>query len=155
MKSGNSDTKVIQNSVCLAFKIKIFWKKQARNSYIFAYSPQRNSIWNQIQTFWMKKAGQKFLYLCKLSSTEFDLESNGNILNEISRPEISNLSKFCSTKFDLESNWNFLNEKDIPEIPNLSKIASTKFDLKSNWFLNEKGRPEIVEKKVDTNFWYR
>ena len=103
----------------------------------------------------MKEAGQKFLYLCKLSSTKFDLESNWNILNEISRPQIPNLSKFCSTKFDLELNWNFLNEKGSPEIPNFSKIASTKFDLKSNWFLNEKGRPETVEEKVDTNFWYR
>ena len=35
----------------------------------------------------MKKAGQKFLYLSKLSSTEFDLESNSNFLNGKSRPE--------------------------------------------------------------------
>ena len=55
MKSGNSDSKVIQNSECLAFKIKSFWKKQARNSYIVANAPQRKSIWNQIETFWMKK----------------------------------------------------------------------------------------------------
>ena len=35
----------------------------------------------------MKYAGQNFLYLCKLSSTKFDLESNWNILNEKRRPE--------------------------------------------------------------------
>ena len=34
-----------------------------------------------------KKTGQKFLYLSKLSSTEFDLESNSNFLNGKSRPE--------------------------------------------------------------------
>ena len=49
---------------------------QAKNSYIFSNSPQQNSIQNQIETFWIKKAGQNILYLCKLSSTEFDLESN-------------------------------------------------------------------------------
>ena len=49
--------------------------------------PQRNSIWNQIETFWRKNAGQSFLYLCKISSTKFDLESNWNILNEKRRPE--------------------------------------------------------------------
>ena len=33
-------------------KFKLFeWKKQARNSYIFANFPQRNSIWNQIENF--------------------------------------------------------------------------------------------------------
>ena len=36
----------------------------------------------------MKNAGQNFLYLCKLSSTKFDLESNWNILNEKRRPEV-------------------------------------------------------------------
>ena len=106
----------------------------------------------------------------KLSSTEFNLESNWNIVNEISRPEIPNLSKFYSTKFDLESNCNFLNEKGRPEIPSnfpqqnsiqnqietlwmknasqnflyLCKISSTKFDLESKWnILNEKRRPEF------------
>ena len=49
--------------------------------------PQRNSIWNQIETFWRKNAGQSFLYLCKISSTKFDLESNWNILNEKRGPE--------------------------------------------------------------------
>ena len=58
----------------------------------------------------MKKAAQKFLYFCKLSSTEFDLESNWIILNELSRPEIPNLSKIASTKFEIKSDW-FLNEK--------------------------------------------
>ena len=41
----------------------------------------------------MKKAGQKFLYLSKLSSTEFDLESNSNFLNGKSRPEFLTFSQ--------------------------------------------------------------
>ena len=42
----------------------------------------------KLETFWRRKAGQKFLYLRELSSTEFDLESNSNFLNGKSRPEI-------------------------------------------------------------------
>ena len=39
------------------------------------------------QHFLYKKAGQKFLYLSKPSSTNFGLESNSNFLNRKSRPE--------------------------------------------------------------------
>ena len=63
----------------IRFRIKLTLyeqKKQAKNSYILANSPQRSSILNQIQTFWMEKAGLKFLNPCKLSPTKFDLESN-------------------------------------------------------------------------------
>ena len=71
-------------------QIKTFWmkKKQAKSSYILANSPQRNSIQNQTQTFWIEKAGQKFVYLRKLPSTKFYLESNWKFLNEKGRPEI-------------------------------------------------------------------
>ena len=119
------------------------WKTQARISYIFAKFPQRNSILNQFETFWMKNACQNFLYLCKISSTNFDLESNCNFLNEKGRPEIPSdfpqrnsiqdqietfwmknagqnflyLCKMSSTKFDLESNWNILNKNHRPEFP--------------------------------------
>ena len=65
----------------------------------------------------MKNAGRDSLYLCKISSTKFDLESNWNILNEKCRPEFPIFCKISSTKFDLESNWNILNEKRRPEFP--------------------------------------
>ena len=64
-------------------------RKHAKSSYNLANSPQRKSIQNQIETFWMKKKHAKSsLYLSKLSSTEFDSESNSNFLNGKSRPEI-------------------------------------------------------------------
>ena len=79
----------LANEIRFRIKLKLFeWKKHAKSSYILANSPQRNSIQNQIKTFWMKKTGQKFLYLSKLSSTEFHSESNSNFLNRKSRPEI-------------------------------------------------------------------
>ena len=118
----------------------------------------------------MKNAGQKFIYLCKISSTKFNSESNWNILNEKRRQNFLHLCKISSTKFELESNCNFLNEKGRSEIPSnfpqrnsiwnqietfwmkhagqsflyLCKISSTKFDLESNWnILNEKRRPKF------------
>ena len=65
------------NEILFGIKLKIpEWKRQAGNSYISASSLQRTSIENQSKTFWIKKAGQKFLYLIKFSITKFDLESN-------------------------------------------------------------------------------
>ena len=78
------------NGILFGIKLKISeLNRQAGNSYISASSriPQRNSIWNRIETFWIKKAGQKFLCLSKPSATEFDLESTSNFLNGKSRPE--------------------------------------------------------------------
>ena len=75
----------------IRFRIKLKhseWKTQARISYIFAKCPQQNSIWNQTETFWIKIAGQNFLYLCKIYSTKFDLESNCNFLDGKRRPEV-------------------------------------------------------------------
>ena len=43
---------------------------------------------NQIETFWMKKAGHKILFLLKFSSTKFDLVSNWKFLNEKCRVKI-------------------------------------------------------------------
>ena len=88
----------------------------------------------------MKKAGQKFF---KLSSTEFDLKPNWNILNEKDRPEIP------------LSLQNFLNELRIRiklqlsewkmQARNSFRLSSTKFDLESNWnILNEKRRPKFL-----------
>ena len=104
----------------IRFRIKLKhseWKTQARISSIFAKFPQRNSIWNQIETIWMKNAGQIFLYFCKIFSKKFDLESNWNILNKNACQNFLYLCKISSTKFDLESNCNFLNEKSRPESP--------------------------------------
>ena len=66
----------LSNESRFRIKLKLSGKKQAKSSDILANSPQRNSIQNQIQTFWMEKAGQKILYFCEFSSTKFHLESN-------------------------------------------------------------------------------
>ena len=91
--------------------------------------PQRNSIWNQIETFWMKNAGQNFLHLCKISSTKFDLESDSNFLNKIAGQNFLYLCKIYSTNFDLKSNCNFLDEKRRPKFP----ISLQKF-VNEIWF---------------------
>ena len=160
-KQAKSSYILANSPIGIRFRIKFKlseWKKQARNSYISANSLQRNSIQNQIQTFWLEKAGQKFLYLRKHPPTEFYSESNWKILMKeagrkflyLRKQTLSNGIRFRIklnfwTNFDLESSWNFLNEKGRPEYPIFCKLSSTEFDLESNWnFLNEKCRPKIL-----------
>ena len=64
----------------------------------------------------MEKAVQKFLYLRKLSPTNFDLESSQNFLNK-------KAGKLSSTEFDLKSNSNFLNGRSRPEILKSSQTS--------------------------------
>ena len=107
----------LSNELRFRIKLKLSeWKKNTPKSYILANSPQRTSIQNQIKTFWMKKTGQMFLYLCKFSSTKFDLESNWKFLNKEAGQKFLYLSKFSSTEFDSESNSTFLNGTSRPEI---------------------------------------
>ena len=118
----------------------------------------------------MKNAGQNFLYLCKIYSTKFDLESNCNFLDEKRRPEVHiSLQNFLNEiRFRIKlkhSEWktkakfptslqNFLNELRIRiklqlsewkrQVRNSFKLSSTKFDLESNWnILSETRRPEF------------
>ena len=69
---------------------------------------------NQIETFWMKKAGHKNQFLLKLSSMEFDIVSNWL---RLPGQKFLYLLKFSSTKFDF-----FLNENCRPKIPITSEI---------------------------------
>ena len=109
----------------IRFRIKVKlseWKMQAKTFYIFANSPQRNSVKNQIESFWKKNAGQKFLYFLKQSSTKFDLESKWKFLNEKCRPKIPissqtllNETRFRITlklsewKLQVKTSYNFWN----------------------------------------------
>ena len=88
-KAGQKFLQTFLNEIRFRIKLKHSeWKTQAKISYIFAKFPQQNSIWNQIETFWKKIAGQNFLYLCKIYSTKFDLESNCNFLDGKRKPEV-------------------------------------------------------------------
>ena len=113
----------------------------------------------------MKNAGQIFLYLCKISSTKFDLESNWNILNEKRRPEFPTFLqtllneirfriklkhsewktqarisfKLSSTKVDWESNWNFFRSFFWTKFQTFLNEIRSRIKLK----ISEKGRPEI------------
>ena len=99
-------SQTLLNEIRFRIKLKVSeWQMQAKNSYIFpeffsfqALSRSLNKnessskllLSNQIDQFevWKWFVPMKFLYLCKLSSTKFDLESNWNFLNEKGRPEI-------------------------------------------------------------------
>ena len=86
----------------------------------------------------MKNSGRKFLYLSKLSSTEFDLESNSNFLNEKKAGQkFLYLRKLPSTKFYLESNWKFLNERGRPEIPKSPQTLSNEIRFRIKLKLSE------------------
>ena len=141
-EAGCKFPQTLSNEIRFRIKLK---KKQAKSSYILANCPQRNSIQNQIQTFWMEKAGQKFLYLRKFSSTEFDLESNWNFLNGKIMPVIPTSLQIFFQRYSI---WNQIQTSWMEEAGQkfsyLRKLPPTKFYLESNWkFLNERGRPQI------------
>ena len=91
-----------------------------------------------------KKTGQKFLYLSKLSSTKFNLESNSNFLKGKNRPEILISSQLPSTKFYLESNWKFLNERGRPEIPISPQTRANEIRFRIKLKLSEWKNPPKV-----------
>ena len=50
-----TSSQTLLNEIQFRIKLKVSERKlPAKNSYIFSYSPQRNSIYNQIDSFWMK-----------------------------------------------------------------------------------------------------
>ena len=89
-------------------------KNAGQKLYIFAKFPQRNSIQNQIETFWMKNEG-KISYIFENFLNEIRIRIKLQ-LSEWKR-QVRNSFKLSSTKFHLESNWNILKEKRRPEFP--------------------------------------
>ena len=86
----------------------------------------------------MEKAGQKFLYLRKLSPTNFDSESNSNFLTGKSRPKILISSQTSPNRILFGIKLKNSDERGRPQIPispqtnSLRKFHSEIFNLIPN-----------------------
>ena len=93
MSPNNSVTSTINKSMSLklqerTFDLKtwIWYRAKPTEPWIFSVNSPHSKRGNI--TISDEFQLQNFLYLCKLSSTKLDLESNWNFLNENSRPKI-------------------------------------------------------------------
>ena len=86
----------------------------------------------------MKKAGQKFLYPCKLPPTKFYMESNWKFLNERGRPQIPISPQTLSNeiRFRIELKLSELKKKTGQKFLYLSKLSyrnSTQNQIQTFW----------------------